>query len=254
MSKTAGLKVVGYARCSTSEQSVEGVTLDAQADKIRGYARLHDLELIGIETDAGISAKSLDRPALARVLAMLDRSEISGVIVGKLDRLSRSVSDWNRLIESYFGPAGGKQLFSVADSIDTRSPGGRLVLNVLMSVAQWEREAIADRTRDSLAWKRQNGDTAGTRRFGYRLVDDGRRSKSGQPVKLVEHAGEQAVLAEMRAWRLAGWSDRGIARELDNQGVTPRQAKHWTATAVGRLLRDVPRPQTQPQTTEVSPP
>ena len=140
-------KVVGYVRVSTDEQANEGVSLDAQRGKLAQYADLHDLDLVATEADAGVSAKTLDRPGLRVALYRLASGEAAGLLIAKLDRLSRSVSDWNRLIEAYFGPVAGKELFSVADSIDTRTAAGRMVLNILMSVAQWEREAIAERTR-----------------------------------------------------------------------------------------------------------
>lgn len=75
------------------------------------------------------------------------------MVVVKLDRLTRSVADWQLLIDDYFGERSGKQLFSVADSIDTRTAAGRLVLNVLLSVAQWERETTGERTREALRHK-----------------------------------------------------------------------------------------------------
>src|SRR4051794_4255563 len=149
------LRVLGYTRVSSAEQASEGVSLEAQEAKVRGYCALHDLDLVGLEADAGVSARTLKRPGLARVLAALESGEVGGVVIAKLDRLSRSVADWNTLIERHFGPAGGRQLFSVSDHIATRTAAGRMVLNILMSVAQWEREAIAERTLDALAHKRR---------------------------------------------------------------------------------------------------
>ena len=90
-----------------------------------------------------------------------------------MDRLSRSVVDWNDLIDGYFGEKAGKQLFSVADSIDTRTAAGRLVLNVLMSVAQWERETIGERTTAAMQYKRSKNERVGKVPFGYDLAADG---------------------------------------------------------------------------------
>ena len=104
---------------------------------------------------------------------MIRSGKASGLVIAKLDRLSRSVVDWNTLIDGYFGEKAGKQIFSVADSIDTRTAAGRLVLNVLMSVAQWERETIGERTKDALQHKIRNGERCGKVRFGFRLADDG---------------------------------------------------------------------------------
>ena len=169
------MKVIGYVRVSTEDQARDGVSVDAQRAKIEGYAKLYDLELVRIVVDAGESAKSLDRPGLQKVLTSLRKGESEGLLIAKLDRLSRSVVDWNVLIDRFFGERAGKQLFSVADSIDTRTAAGRLVLNVLMSVAQWERETIGERTKDALAHKRRNGERVGKVPFGYDLAKDGPR-------------------------------------------------------------------------------
>ncbi len=122
------MKAVGYIRVSTEDQAMTGVSLPAQRAKLEAYASLYGLELVRIEVDDGVSAKTLERPALRRALATVDRGEADGLLIAKLDRLSRSVADWDRLIDGYFGERAGKQLWSVADSIDTRTAAGRLVL------------------------------------------------------------------------------------------------------------------------------
>lgn len=147
------MKVILYARVSTEDQARDGVSLEAQSAKMSAYASLYDLEVVETITDAGESAKSLNRPGLQKALAMLRSGQADGLVIAKLDRLTRSVADWQELIDGYFGERAGKQLFSVGDSIDTRTAAGRMVLNILLSVAQWEREAICERTRDALRHK-----------------------------------------------------------------------------------------------------
>ena len=112
-----------------------GVSLDAQRAKAEAYAALYDLELVAVEIDAGVSAKSLDRPALARALALLDAGEADALLVVKLDRLTRSVGDLGALVKRC--NRGGWALLSVSEQVDTRTAAGRLVLNVLASVAEW---------------------------------------------------------------------------------------------------------------------
>jgi DNA invertase Pin-like site-specific DNA recombinase len=92
----------------------------------------------------------------------------------------------------------------VADALDTRSATGRLVLNIMVSASQWEREAIGERTRDAMRHKRLKGECVGTVPFGYQLAADG--------VQLVADAREQGVLARMQGLQAAGWTTRGIAR------------------------------------------
>jgi site-specific DNA recombinase len=223
------VKVIGYARVSTAEQVSGGVSLEAQEAKIRAYCDLHDLVLVEVIVDAGESAKRLERPGLQRGLAMLKKKAAEGLVVCKLDRLSRSVKDWNTLIDGYFGEKAGKQLFSVADSIDTRTAAGRLVLNVLMSVAQWEREAIGERTRDALKYKRQTGQRVGKVPFGFSLLRDGKT--------LVPNPAEQETMQTIKSLRAEGLPLRKIAEELDRRGIATKEGnRRWGHSTVARIL------------------
>jgi DNA invertase Pin-like site-specific DNA recombinase len=233
------MNVIGYARVSTAEQANGGVSLDAQQAKIRAYCSLHDLNLVEIIVDPGEPAKSLKRPGLQRGLSMLKgkKSGIEGLVVCKLDRLSRSVKDWNTLIDGYFGERAGKQLFSVSDSIDTRTAAGRLVLNVLMSVAQWEREAIGERTRDAMQQKRTTGQRVGKIPFGCILDADGKT--------LIPDPAEQGTIALIRGMRAEGLTLRQIAEGLDRRGIVTKEGNgRWTHQAVASILSRV-RPEAQ---------
>ncbi len=237
------MRAVGYIRVSSEEQASEGVSLDAQKAKVQGYAALYDLELVAVEVDAGASAKTLDRPALARALGRLDRGEADGLVIAKLDRLSRSVGDWDQLIARYFGERAGKKLWSVADSIDTRTAAGRLVLNVLMSVAQWEREAIGERTRDALQHKIRTGSRCGKVRFGHELdpLDPRRSRKRGLPVGLASAPAEAQAVALMKELAAGGMPLRAIARELTGRGIPTKEGRpSWDHSTVKRILSRTP--------------
>jgi site-specific DNA recombinase len=132
------------------------VSLDAQRAKLKAYAEIYELDLVEVVVDAGQSAKSLDRPGLQRALGMLKAGQAEPLLVVKLDRLTRSVVDLGTLVERYFAP-GKVALLSVGEQIDTRSAAGRLVLNVLASVSQWEREAIGERTATAMQYKARGG-------------------------------------------------------------------------------------------------
>jgi len=223
------MRVIGYLRVSTEEQAVDGVSLAAQRQKVTAYAALYELELVEIIEDAGESGKSLVRPGLTRALGLIRAGKADGLLIAKLDRLSRSVADWNTLIDGYFGERAEKSLFSVADSIDTRTAAGRLVLNVLMSVAQWERETIGERTSAALQYKRSCGELVGAVPFGYDLGPGG--------VKLVENHAEQRVLAMIKDLRRGGMSLRRIAAELSSRNVPTKEGKrNWTHSTIQRIL------------------
>src|SRR6202521_2995244 len=166
------MRVIGYARVSTDKQADQGVSLDAQTEKIRAMALVHDAELIDIIVEAGESAKSLNRPGMQRLLALIDSGEVQTVIVAKLDRLTRSVKDLCDLLDRF--ERRSVALISVAESLDTSSAAGRLVLNIMTAVSQWEREAIGERTRDAMSHKRNRGERVGNLPFGFRLADDGK--------------------------------------------------------------------------------
>ena len=136
------VRAIGYVRVSTEQQSVEGVSLDAQKIKLAAHCTAQDIHLVEIIADEGVSAKSIDRSGLQRALKMLRNGQAQALVVVKLDRLTRSVKDLGFLCENYFSEGKPWSLLSVTDSIDTRSASGKLILNVLTSVAQWERLSL----------------------------------------------------------------------------------------------------------------
>ncbi len=133
-----------------------------------------------------------------------------------------------QLVEDYF--ADGKwALLSVGEQIDTRSAAGRLVLNVLVSVSQWEREAIGERTSAAMQHKASVGEyTGGDVPYGYSLASDGDH--------LVEKPEEQKVLSTARTLRGAGLSLRSVARELNSQGFRSRTGRHFAHVQIARML------------------
>jgi DNA invertase Pin-like site-specific DNA recombinase len=228
--KGKAMRVIGYIRVSTEEQATHGISLASQRAKLEAYASLYDLELVEVIADEGVSAKSLNRPGLQRAMALLSRGQVDGLLIVKLDRLTRSVGDWQTLIDGYFSERAGRQLFSVGDSIDTRTAAGRMVLNILLSVAQWEREAIGERTRDALQHKISRNERCGKVRFGYQLAADG--------VHLEASETEQQVLAIIAELRAAGESLRAIAAELTRRQIATKQGNaKWTHTAIDRIIR-----------------
>lgn len=217
---------VAYLRVSTDKQADAGVSLEAQQEKARAYAALYDLDLVELIVDAGESAKTLDRPGLQKALGMLKTGKAAALLVVKLDRLTRSVVDLGKLIDTYFAP-GKAALLSVSEQIDTRSAAGRLVLNILASVSQWERETIAERTRDAMRHKQSRGEyIGGAAPYGFVLVDG----------ELAEDPFEQEVIRQARELRESGLSLAAVAKELDRRGIQSRNTKPFAAMQVSRML------------------
>ena len=221
-------RTVAYVRVSTDKQADKGCSLEAQRAKVEAYASLYDLELVDVVVDAGVSAKTLDRPGLARALGMLKAGKADALLVVKLDRLTRSVVDLGALVDTYFA-AGKWALLSVGEQIDTRSAAGRLVLNVLASVSQWEREAIGERTSAAMQHKANQGEyTGGQAPYGYRLGADG--------IHLEGAPAEQAVLEEVRTLRAAGLSLRAVVRQLDARGLRSRASRPFSVVQIHRMV------------------
>ena len=228
------LKVVGSVRVSTAGQG-DGFSPEIQADKIRGHCRLHNLELVAIEFDDR-SGKDLERPGLRRALARLDAGEAVGLVVAKLDRLTRKVRDLDWLLDHYFSEAAGFHLISVTDHIDTTTAPGRLMLNILASVAQWERETIQERVQDGHDRVRLRGTKAGQVPYGRRAVPT--ELVKGKPLE--DDPAESAVLARILAERAEGRSLRAIARGLTADAIPTKTGRpKWSPSSIQSiLLRD----------------
>lgn len=207
----------GYVRASTEDQMI---TIDAQEAKIRAYALAMDWALAEVVSDPGRSAKSLERPGIAKILEAVRRGEVERIIVSRLDRLTRSTRDLADLLDLF--SKHGVALVSIGETLDTSSAAGRMVVNMLGVVGQWEREAIAERTSTALAYKRKNLVAYGKIPFGYRRNGDA----------LVPHADEQGVLAEALRMDKAGASFREIGRMLAD-----RCGKTWGPSSVRAMLR-----------------
>src|SRR5215468_6189406 len=155
-----------YTRKSTDEGlQQEFNSLDAQREGGEAYIASQRHEgwscLPDRYDDGGFSGGSMDRPALKRLLADIEAGRVDCVVVYKVDRLSRSLLDFSRLMETF--DKHKVAFVSVTQQFNTATSMGRLVLNVLLSFAQFERELISERTRDKMSATRRKGKYAGGR-------------------------------------------------------------------------------------------
>ena len=224
---------IGYVRVSTQEQATEGVSLDAQRDRIRAYCRLHAIKLIDIKSDDGISGSTLNRPGLQAALEMIRRGRGNTLIVAKLDRLSRSLKDVCTLVEELFGDER-YHLLSLCGMVNTHSAAGRMVLMNLANFSQYEREMTSERTRAAFQYMKAQGVRLGPAHYGYELshdVDDkGRRL-------LVPLDREQEVLRKIESLRAAGLSLREIANSLNEAKIPARRDGRWRPQRISIVLQ-----------------
>lgn len=224
---------VGYTRVSTLEQASEGVSLDAQRDKLKLYCKLHGITLLDIKADEGISGSTLERPGLQAALRMLERGRADTIVVAKLDRLTRSVRDLCFLVEQYFA-RDRFHLLSVCGMVNTHSAAGRMQMLTLANYAQFEREIISERTREAMHHMRAQGIALGTPAYGLRysnqLDDKGRRT-------MVEVPEEQAIVRRVIALHADGLGHRAIAEKLTAEGIPARRGGVWHGRVIGVILQ-----------------
>jgi site-specific DNA recombinase len=234
-----------YTRKSTEEGlEQEFNSLDAQRESAEAFIRSQAHEgwtcLPDRYDDGGFTGGNLERPALRRLLADIDAGKIDLVVCYKVDRLSRSLLDFAKMMAAF--ERHGVSFVSVTQQFNTATSMGRLVLNVLLSFAQFEREIIAERTRDKVAATRRKGKWAGGTplpgydldlRGGRLLVNDEEASRVRAIFALyLEH---QALLPVVQELERRGW---GGKRWQTRKGRT-RGGRPFAKTALYRLLTNV---------------
>jgi DNA invertase Pin-like site-specific DNA recombinase len=207
--------VLGYVRVSTGEQADSGAGLEAQRTAIRLACEQRGWELVGVVEDAGFSAATLARPGITEAFEVVESGGASVLVVAKLDRLSRSLLDFAAVMERSRRERWA--LVALDLGVDTTTPQGEMMANILATFAQFERRLISQRTKDALAVRRAQG---------VRL---------GRPRVLSPEITE-------RVWRMhrRGSTLRRIAARLNAEGVpTAHRGACWRASSVSAVLRSV---------------
>lgn len=229
-SETSRRRAVAYVRVSTDQQVESGLSLASQRERLQAWATMQgDVDLVDIVVDAGESARNLNRPGVARVLDMIDRRDVDVVLVAKLDRLTRSTRDLGDLLDRM--QAAGVALVSLGENLDTSSASGRMIVGMLGVVAQWEREIIAERTRDALRVRKSRRERfTNVPPTGFRFVEG----------RMVADDSETRMLAALRSMGHDARGDmmslRDKSRALADAGFLSRTGKPLTAAQVARLV------------------
>jgi len=220
-------------RCAiyTRKSSEEGLeqdfnSLDAQHEACAAYIKSQASEgwrlVRDRYDDGGISGGTLERPGLHRLLADIAAGHIEIVVVYKVDRLTRSLLDFAKLVEAF--DKAGTSFVSITQSFNTTTSMGRLTLNMLLSFAQFEREVTAERIRDKIAQSKARGMwMGGTPPIGYR--------PDGRSLAIVE---EDAAIVRAIFSRYADLGNvRLLAAELEQQGIRSPARNATTGRAFG---------------------
>jgi DNA invertase Pin-like site-specific DNA recombinase len=214
MSGATETTVIGYLRVSTREQADSGLGLDAQRRAISDEAERRGWAVRWI-VDDGYTARNLNRPGYREAMRALKRREASALVVARLDRLSRSLPDFGTTLD--LAKRQRWALVTLDLGVDMTTPNGRLVANIIASVAEWESEMIGVRTRDAMAEAKARGAS-----FGRKRSD----------------VWEPELVARVLSEREAGASYKAIAAGLDRDGIAPpgEDSKRWYPSTVRRLV------------------
>lgn len=207
------LSVIGYIRVSTDEQADSGAGLEAQRAAILDQCARRSWELVALHEDTASARSLAKRPGLAKALADLDAGVGGALVVAKLDRLSRSLLDFSALMER--SRRRGWALVALDLGVDTTTPSGEMMANVLAVFAQFERRLIGQRTREALAVKR---------RQGVRL---------GRPPVV-----SADLVRRIQRERSRGRTYAAIAEDLNTRSVpTAHGGARWRVSTVQALMR-----------------
>ncbi|MGD9365170.1 MAG: recombinase family protein [Desulfobacteraceae bacterium] len=235
LSKASGEKKILHCAIYTRKSHEEGLeqefnSLDAQRESAEAY--IESQKLLGWKAlpdrydDGGYSGGTMERPALQRLMADIDAGKVDVIVVYKIDRLSRALLDFTKMIDMFNDR--GVCFVSVTQQISTTDSTGRMMLNVLMTFAQYEREVIAERIRDKVAAAKRRGKyCGGVPILGY---DVDRENKK----LVVNHEEAQVVQYIFRRFIQLG-SAKKMGRELNAQGY---RTKTWT-TKKGKVRKRV---------------
>jgi DNA invertase Pin-like site-specific DNA recombinase len=218
-----------YTRKSSEEKLDQSFnSLDAQREAGEAYVKSQASEgwqvLDTRYDDGGFSGGTMERPGLQRLLADIESQQIDVVVVYKIDRLTRSLSDFSRIVEVF--EKASVSFVSVTQSFNTTNSMGRLMLNVLLSFAQFEREVTGERIRDKIAASKAKGLwMGGAVPLGYDLPEPGTR-------KLRVNEGEAASVRSIFGRYLELGSVHALQRELEANGVKSKAR----ITAAGKAL------------------
>lgn len=224
-------KAVCYVRVSTEEQARGGVSLAAQEERLKAYCNMAGLEVVEIIREEGVSgAKPLAvRPGGERLLHLIARKKVKHVVALKLDRLFRDAEDALRQTRAWDKAGIALHLVDMGgQTLNTATAMGRFFLSMMAAFAELERNLIAERTATALAHKKAHREAYAPTPYGFERVGD----------TLQENTQEQEIIAQIFAWRQAGWSLRKIAAELNKRGVPTKQGGRWYASTVRYLLQN----------------
>lgn len=225
-------RAIGYTRVSTLEQAEGSLSLASQEDQIKKYCERNQIHLLKIYTDPGLSAKTINRPALQDAIRFCQENydDVDCIVFIRIDRLSRSVSDYTdicNMMAKY-----GVALASVNEQLDD-TPAGKLQGNILASFAQFDNDMRSQRTREGMYGRIQEGGWPYVAPLGYRNIKDA----MGRPT--IEMTDDASIVAGLfREYIKGGLNLKQLTKEAESRGLKTKTGKKISYQSLTHMLKN----------------
>lgn len=221
------MKVGTYRRVSTDIQREEGVSLHTQNERLNNFAASQGWTIVEDYSDEGFSAKDMNRPQLQRLIQDIEAKKIDILLVYRLDRLVRSVSDLHQLLKIM--DQHDVKFKSCTEVFDTTNATGRLFITIIATLAQWERETIAERVYDNMLERSEMGLRNGAPApYGYEYNEQ----------KELIQVPEEAKWVKFMFTKYVSTGSQNIAKALNKRGVRTKKGELWSDFSVRYVLRN----------------
>jgi site-specific DNA recombinase len=223
-------------RVSTEEQADEGFSIQAQLQTLRTNAKLHQYIIHDEYVDEGISGKSINnRPELNRLLSDAKKGLFEEVIVWKVNRISRSMSDLLNIADKL--EANGIAFKSFSEPFDTSNAAGKFLMQMMGAVAELERNTIVDNVKMGMKQRAQQGKWNGGAALGYKSVEiEGSTNRKRKETKLIVVEQEAAIVQFIFKKYENGQGLRSIANELNHMGHKTKRGRAFSVTTIKGIL------------------
>lgn len=229
------MTVAIYIRVSTDEQVREGFSIDAQKDMLKAYCKSQGWNNYKFYIDEGLSAKDTDRPSLQNMIKHIKKGLLKKVLVYRLDRITRSVIDLHKLLETF--EENDCAFISSTEPYDTSTALGRLFITLVAAMAQWERENTGERISMVLDQKAKSGEWLAQAPFGFKKTE--KKTENGKAISTLEPCEKTSpILKDIINRVKSGQTTRQVADYLTDSGIPPVRGYRWHSTSIIGMLKN----------------
>ncbi len=214
-----------YCRVSTQEQAVDGYSISAQLQTLRQYAQMYGWEIAGEYVDEGISGKNIkDRPAIKQLIEEVKTQNFQAILVWKISRLSRNMLDTLTLLDMF--EENNVKFISYSENFDTGSPIGKLVVQLMASIAEMERNTLSENVKLGMTQRAREGYWNGGVVFGYDSIEK----------ELIVNSDEAQLVTYIFNMYAEGKGLKAIANHLNKSGYRTKRNKHFSINGIATIL------------------